>query len=170
MKNSDSGRIVHPFEPFFRTDSKVLILGSLPSVKSRENGFYYGHPQNRFWKMLARIFAEETPFSIEEKMRFLEKHKIALYDSIKECEICGSSDSSIRNVVPSDIEQIVSACKIEKILANGKTAAKYFQKYQKPELCRILKILPSTSPANATFSLEKLAEIWGREVLDFPDF
>lgn len=120
--------------------------------------------------MLARIFKEETPFSIEEKMRFLEKHKIALYDSIKECTICGSSDSSIRDVVPADIEQIVSACKIEKILANGKTAAKYFQKYQKPELCRILKILPSTSPANAAFSLEKLAEIWSREVLDFPDF
>lgn len=164
MKNSDSGHIVHPFEPFFRADSKILILGSLPSVKSRENGFYYGHPQNRFWKMLARIFAEETPFSIEEKMRFLEKHKIALYDSIKECTICGSSDSSIRDVVPADIEQIVSACKIEKILANGKTAAKYFQKYQKPELCRILKILPSTSPANAAFSLEKLAEIWGGEI------
>ena len=120
--------------------------------------------------MLARIFAEETPFSIEEKMRFLEKHKIALYDSIKECTICGSSDSSIRDVVPADIEQIVSACKIEKILANGKTAAKYFQKYQKPGLCRILKILPSTSPANAAFSLEKLAETWGREVLGFPDF
>lgn len=164
MKNSDSEHIVHPFEPFFRTDSKILILGSLPSVKSRENGFYYGHPQNRFWKMLARIFAEETPFSIEEKMCFLEKHKIAVYDSIKECIICGSSDSSIRDVVPADIEQIVSTCKIEKILANGKTAAKYFQKYQKSELCRILKILPSTSPANAAFSLETLAEIWGREI------
>lgn len=159
-----SEHIVHPFEPFFRTDSKILVVGSLPSVKSRENGFYYGHPQNRFWKMLAKIFNEETPFSIEEKKNFLEKHKIAVYDSIKECTICGSSDSSIRDVVPSDIEQIVSAGKIEKILANGKTAAKYFQKYQKPELCNILKVLPSTSPANAAFSLEKLAEIWGKEI------
>ena len=103
--------IVHPFEPFFRADSKILIVGSLPSVKSRENGFYYGHPQNRFWKMLAMIFSEETPLSIEEKKRFLEKHKIAVYDSISECTICGSSDSSISNVVPSDIEKIVSACK-----------------------------------------------------------
>lgn len=117
--------------------------------------------------MLAKIFNEETPSSIEEKKNFLEKHKIAVYDSIKECTICGSSDSSIRDVVPSDIENIVSAGKIEKILANGKIAAKYFQKYQKPELCNILKVLPSTSPANASFSLEKLAEIWGREILEF---
>ena len=100
--------IIHPFEPFFRPDSEILIIGSLPSVKSRENGFYYGHPQNRFWKMLARIFAEETPILIEEKQRFLEKHKIAVYDSIKECTINASADSSIRNVIPSDIEKIVS--------------------------------------------------------------
>lgn len=126
--------IVHPFEPFFRADSKILIVGSLPSVKSRENGFYYGHPQNRFWKMLAMIFSEETPLLIEEKQRFLEKHKIAVYDSIRECTICGSSDSSISNVIPSDIEKIVSACKITKILANGKTAAKYFLKYQDEKL------------------------------------
>lgn len=155
--------IIHPFEPFFRPDSEILIIGSLPSVKSRENGFYYGHPQNRFWKMLAQIFAEKTPILIEEKQQFLEKHKIAVYDSIKECTINGSSDSSIRNVIPSDIEKIVSSSKISKILANGKTAAKYFQKYQSPKLCQMLKILPSTSPANATFSLEKLAEIWRRE-------
>ena len=155
--------IIHPFEPFFRPDSKILIVGSLPSVKSRENGFYYGHPQNRFWKMLAQIFAENTPASIEEKQQFLEKHKIAVYDSIKECTINGSSDSSIRNVIPSDIAKIVSASKIAKILANGKTAAKYFLKYQNQNLCQMLKILPSTSPANAAFSLEKLVEIWGKE-------
>ena len=155
--------IIHPFEPFFRSNSKILIIGSLPSVKSRENGFYYGHPQNRFWKMLAQIFAEKTPILIEEKQRFLEKHEIAVYDSIKECTISGSSDSSIRDVIPSDIEKIVSASKISKILANGKTAAKYFQKYQNPKLCQMLKTLPSTSPANATFSLEKLVEIWGKE-------
>lgn len=158
-----SEHIIHPFEPFFRPDSKILIVGSLPSVKSRENGFYYGHPQNRFWKMLAQIFAENTPTSIEEKQRFLEKHKIAVYDSIKECTISGSSDSSIRDVIPSDIEKIVSASKISKILANGKTAAKYFLKYQNQNLCRMLKILPSTSPANATFALERLVEIWGKE-------
>lgn len=155
--------IVHPFEPFFRADSKILIVGSLPSVKSRENGFYYGHPQNRFWKMLAMIFSEEPPLLIEEKQRFLEKHKIAVYDSIRECTICGSSDSSISNVIPSDIEKIVSACKIIKILANGKTAAKYFLKYQDEKLCSMLKTLPSTSPANAVYSIQKLVEIWGNE-------
>ena len=155
--------IVHPFEPFFRADSKILIVGSLPSVKSRENGFYYGHPQNRFWKMLAMIFSEETPSLIEEKQRLLEKHKIAVYDSIRECTICGSSDSSISNVIPSDIEKIVSACKITKILANGKTAAKYFLKYQDEKLCSMLKTLPSTSPANAVYSVQKLVEIWGNE-------
>lgn len=142
--------IVHPFEPFFRADSKILIVGSLPFVKSRENGFYYGHPQNRFWKMLAMIFSEETPLSIEEKKCFLEKHKIAVYDSIS-------------NLVPSDIEKIVSACKIAKILANGKTAAKYFLKYQDKNLCSMLKTLPSTSPANAVYSVQKLVEIWGNE-------
>lgn len=155
--------IVHPFEPFFRADSKIFIVGSLPSVKSRENGFYYGHPQNRFWKMLAMIFSEETPLSIEEKKRFLEKHKIAVYDSIKECTINGSSDSSIRNVILSDIAKIVFSSQITKILANGKTAAKYFLKYQNQNLCQMLKTLPSTSPANAAFSIEKLVEIWEKE-------
>ena len=155
--------IVHPFEPFFRADSKILIVGSLPSVKSRENGFYYGHPQNRFWKMLAQIFAESMPISIEEKQQFLAKHKIAVYDSIKECTINGSSDSSIRNVIPSDIAKIVFSSQITKILANGKTAAKYFLKYQNQNLCQMLKTLPSTSPANAAFSIEKLVEIWEKE-------
>lgn len=155
--------IIHPFEPFFSLDSKILIVGSLPSVKSRENGFYYGHPQNRFWKMLAQIFAESMPLSIEEKQQFLAKHKIAVYDSIKECTINGSSDSSIRNVIPSDIAKIVFSSQITKILANGKTAAKYFLKYQNQNLCQMLKTLPSTSPANAAFSIEKLVEIWEKE-------
>ena len=113
--------------------------------------------------MLAQIFAENTPTLIEEKQRFLEKYKIAVYDSIKECTINGSSDSSIRNVIPSDIAKIVSSSQITKILANGKTAAKYFLKYQNQNLCQMLKTLPSTSPANAAFSLEKLVEIWGME-------
>ena len=156
--------IVHPFSPFFFEDSRVLIVGSLPSVKSRENGFYYGHPQNRFWKMLALIFCEGIPQSTEEKKNFLRLHKIAVYDSIKECIICGSSDSSIRSVVPSDIKSIVENSKVKKILANGKTAAKYFLKYQDENLCSMLKTLPSTSPANASFSLEKLAEIWRAEL------
>ena len=159
-----SERIVHPFEPFFCGDSRVLVVGSLPSVKSRKNGFYYGHPQNRFWKMLAIVFFEERPNSIDEKKDFLRRNKIALYDSIKECTICGSADSSIRDVKPSDIKSIVENSKVEKILANGKTATKFFLKYQDEALCSMLKILPSTSPANAAFSLEKLCEIWGREL------
>ena len=105
----------------------------------------------------------EKVLKIEEKKCFLEKHKIAVYDSISECTICGSSDSSISNVVPSDIKKIVSACKIAKILANGKTAAKYFLKYQDKNLCSMLKTLPSTSPANAVYSVQKLVEIWGNE-------
>lgn len=159
-----SEHIVHPFSPFFCEDSCVLIVGSIPSVKSRKNGFYYGHPQNRFWKILALVFSDEVPKSIEEKKNFLRQHKIAVYDSIKECTICGSSDSSIRNVVPSDIKSIVENSNVKKILANGKTAAKFFLKYQDENLCSMLKTLPSTSPANASFSLEKLAEIWRAEL------
>lgn len=113
--------------------------------------------------MLALVFCEELPQSTEEKKSFLRRNKIALYDSIKECTICGSSDSSIKNVVPSDIKSIVENSSVQKILANGKTAAKYFLKYQDETLCSMLKALPSTSPANASFSLEKLAEIWRAE-------
>ena len=164
QQNQELTHVKHEFDPIFDENSEILILGTLPSVKSREQNFYYGHPQNRFWKMLAMIFSEETPLLIEEKQRFLEKHKIAVYDSISECTICGSSDSSISNVIPSDIEKIVSACKITKILANGKTAAKYFLKYQDEKLCSMLKTLPSTSPANAVYSVQKLVEIWGNEV------
>ena len=113
--------------------------------------------------MLALVFCEEIPKSTEEKKNFLRRNKIAVYDSIKECTICGSSDSSIRSVVPSDIKSIIENSKVKKILANGKTAAKYFLKYQDENLCSMLKTLPSTSPANASFSLEKLAEIWRAE-------
>jgi len=157
-------RIVHPFEPFFAPDSEILVVGSLPSVASRADGFYYGHPRNRFWKMLALVFGEGTPDNIEEKKRFLERHGIALYDSIKECTIRGSADSSIGNVVPADINSVAAECCLRKILANGKTAAKYFLKYQSRELCGLLRVMPSTSSANAAFSLERLAEIWGEEL------
>ncbi len=156
-------RIVHPFEPFFTPDSEILVVGSLPSVASRTDGFYYGHPRNRFWKMLALVFGENAPDNIEEKKRFLERHGIALYDSILECTIRGSSDSSIGNVVPADINSVADGCNLRKILANGKTAAKYFLKYQRRELCALLRVMPSTSPANAAFSLDRLAEIWGAE-------
>lgn len=166
-ENSNFVHIVHPFSPFFKEDSQILILGSFPSVKSREDGFYYGNPQNRFWKMLSIIYEENVPKSIDDKKDFLARHKIALYDSIKECSISGSADSSIKNVVPSDIKSILENSTIEKILANGKTTAKFFEKYQDSELRRKLFTMPSTSPANASFSLEKLVSIWKKELLSF---
>lgn len=158
-------QVVHPFPPFYRADSEVLILGSLPSVKSREQGFYYGHPRNRFWSMLLRIYGEEgTLESIEEKKRFLAKHRLALYDVIYSCEIRGSSDSSIRKVIPADIREIMQGSQVSRILLNGKTAAGLFRKYQSREYQDIMWELPSTSPANAAMSLEALVERWQQAV------
>lgn len=158
--------ITHTFPPFYSGSSKILILGSFPSVKSREQGFYYGHPQNRFWKTLASAYSENVPQDIAEKKVLLERHNIALYDVIYSCDIIGSSDSSIKNVVPADIENIVSGSSVKKILLNGKTAEKYFRKYQNEQLFDKIRVMPSTSPANAAFSLEKLVQIWGAELLD----
>lgn len=159
MKNQPC-HIVHPFAPFYDENSAVLIVGSFPSVASRADGFYYGNVHNRFWKVLAAVFCDDAPSQIPEKKAFLARHKIALYDAVRECTISGSSDSSIRDVVPPDIEAIVKNSKVKKIFANGKTAAKFFEKYQSAELCKMLEVLPSTSPANASFSLEKLVEAW----------
>lgn len=156
--------ITHTFPPFYSGSSEILILGSFPSVKSREQGFYYGHPQNRFWKTLASIYGETLPQDITEKKALLDRHNIALYDVIYSCDIIGSSDSSIRNVVPADIEEIVRNSGVSKILLNGKTAEKYFRKYQKDCFFEMLRVMPSTSPANAAFSLEKLVSIWGAEL------
>ena len=143
----------HTIKPFYNKDSKVLILGSFPSVKSREEGFYYAHPQNRFWKVLASIFEEE----IVDKKEFLKQHKIALFDVCASCEIKGSSDVSIKEVVPNNIKEILEESAIQHIILNGKTASKLYQKYMK-EIKVPSITLPSTSPANATFSLEKLIE------------
>lgn len=150
----------HVFEPVFDEESRILILGTFPSVKSRENQFYYGHPQNRFWKVLAALWEQELPNSIEEKKKFLLEHRIAIWDVIASCDITGSSDSSIKNVVPTDLNVILEHAKIEKIYANGATAAKLFRKYQEPIIKRNIITLPSTSPANAAFSLQRLLEDW----------
>lgn len=158
--------IVHPFLPLYGADSRILILGSLPSVKSREQGFYYGHPRNRFWAMLAGVCKEQTPVTVEEKQKFILSHHLALYDAIESCDIAGSSDSSIRNVKPAGLQKIMEGAEIEKILLNGRTAGKYFEKYQKEEYRRICKVMPSTSPANAAVSLEKLIDCWSVELLD----
>ena len=152
--------IIHPISPVFDKDARILILGSFPSVKSREEGFFYGHPQNRFWKVLAIIFDEEIPGSIAEKKAFLLRNHIALWDVIGSCDITGSSDSSIRNVTPNDLHVIIDKADIRSIYVNGKTALRYYQKYTEPEILRPVVCLPSTSPANAAWNLERLVDVW----------
>ena len=152
--------VVHPFPAFYRTDSEVLILGSFPSVKSREQMFFYGHPQNRFWRVLATLFHEQIPASIAEKAALLERNRIALWDVIGACTITGSSDSSIRDVVPNDLTPILTGAPIRAIYVNGKTAERYYLKYQRPVLGRDAVVLPSTSPANAACSFDRLLAAW----------
>lgn len=156
--------IIHPFEPLFCRDSRVLILGSLPSVKSREQKFFYGHPQNRFWRMIAGIYGEDVPVMIEEKKALILGHQLALWDVIGECDIIGSSDSSIKHVVPTDLASVIEQTGITKIICNGKTSGKYYQRFQEEKLGIKAIVLPSTSPANAACSLEKLIEEWGKEL------
>ncbi len=144
-------------------NSEILILGSFPSVKSRENGFYYMHPQNRFWKVLAAVFDDEYPKTTDDKKRFLIKNKVALWDVIESCDVSGSSDNSIKNAKVNDVESIIEKSKIKRIFVNGRKAQNLFEKFVK---CGITAVyLPSTSPANNAVSLEKLVEIWKNEIL-----
>ena len=153
--------VEHGFGPFFRSDSSLLILGSFPSVKSREARFFYGHPQNRFWPLMARLCGEQRPQTLSEKVAFLERNRIALYDVIERCTIVGSSDSSIRDVEPAELRPILAASQIGgRIFTNGAAASRLYRKYQFPLLGLEAIGLPSTSPANAAFSLEKLEERW----------
>ena len=152
--------VIHPIEPVYNENSRVLVLGSFPSVKSREAAFFYGHPQNRFWKVLAAVFHREIPVTIAEKRALLLEEGVALWDVIASCEITGSSDSSIRNVVPNDLTTVLETARIEAIYVNGKTAEKYYKKYLLPTTGREAVCLPSTSPANAAWSLERLIEAW----------
>ena len=152
--------IEHNFEPVFDAQSEILILGSLPSVKSRENHFYYGHPQNRFWKLVAALCQEDIPQTIEEKKNLLFHHKIALWDVIARCDIIGSSDSSIKNIIPNDMKQILDHAPIRQIYANGGKAYELYMRYCYPDCQRDIIKLPSTSPANAAFSMERLLEAW----------
>lgn len=149
------------FGPLYDKDSRILILGSFPSVKSREQAFYYGHPQNRFWKVLAAVLGEAVPGSIDEKRDMVLRHKIALWDVLQSCDILGSSDASIRSPEPVAIETITETCHIDKILVNGGTAGKYYDRYLKKRTGMDAVRLPSTSPANASWSLERLTEAWG---------
>ena len=150
----------HGFGPVYDENSRILILGSFPSVKSREMQFYYGHPQNRFWKLLGMIYGEPVPDSADGRRRFALRNGIALWDSIESCRIVGSSDSSIRDAEPTDIRLILDHAPIARIYANGNTSLKMYQKYQLAHTGREAIGLPSTSPANAAWSLEKLYEVW----------
>ena len=152
--------LTHPFPPLYNKDSRILILGSFPSVKSREQMFFYGHPQNRFWKVISSVFECNVPQTIEEKKQLLLKHGIALWDVIASCEITGSSDSSIKNVKVNDLSIILEEADIRQIFVNGKTAEKYFKRYTKAHIKRDAICLPSTSPANAAWSVERLVEEW----------
>lgn len=164
-KEQNYQHIVHPFPPLFHSESKILILGSLPSVKSREEMFFYGHPQNRFWKMLSQIFQVPVPQNIEEKKQLILSHDLALWDAIYSCDIIGSSDSSIKNVTPTDLTDILNNSEVQKVICNGKTSGKYYEQYQM-KLTQIKPVvLPSTSPANAAWTLDRLAEQWGKELL-----
>lgn len=166
MKNASEYRTIeHNFEPVFNEQSQMLILGSLPSVKSRENKFYYGHPQNRFWKLLATLCQAGVPQTIEEKRKFLYGHKIAVWDVIAKCDIIGSSDSTIKNVVPNDIQIILDHAPIKRLYANGGKAYELYMRYCYPDCKREIIKLPSTSPANAAYSMEKLLAVWSDTIL-----
>lgn len=150
----------HNFRPIYDENSKILILGTFPSVKSREQNFYYGHPQNRFWKLLAALMEEETPVSINDKKTFLLDHGIAIWDVIESCDIIGSSDSSIKNVIPNQLDLILQKAPIKQIYCNGGKAWELYHKYQEKDTGRPAVKLPSTSPANAAFSMERLGKAW----------
>ena len=159
-KPAVSTTIVHPIPPAFDSNSRILILGSFPSVKTREMGFFYGHPQNRFWKVTAAVFQEEVPMTIEERHAFLLRNRIALWDSIHQCTITGSSDSSIRDVIPNDLRPILDNAPIEQIYCNGQKSWEMFHKYIEPVIERTAIVLPSTSPANAAWKLDRLIGAW----------
>lgn len=152
--------VIHPIPPLYSKNSKILILGSFPSVKSRETEFFYGHPQNRFWKVIAALFSSAVPETVEEKKKLILSNGLALWDTIFSCEISGSSDSSIKNAVPNDIGKIIAETEISKIYLNGKTSEKYYKKYIEPKIDIKAVCLPSTSPANAAFSLSDLISEW----------
>ena len=152
--------ISHPIPPVYDENSRVLVLGSFPSVKSREQGFFYGHPSNRFWRVLSALAGKEVPSTIDQKRTLLLSKGIAVWDVIQSCDITGSSDSSIKNVIPNDLTDLLIRSKVIRIFVNGKTAKKYYDKYLLPKVGIQAICLPSTSPANAICSLDKLISEW----------
>lgn len=152
--------IIHSIEPVFDAESRVLILGTMPSPKSREVQFYYGHPQNRFWRVLAAVLGEEVPQSVPEKKAMLLRHRIALWDVLAECEITGASDSSIRNPVANDLSVILNHAPVQAVFTTGATAWKLYTRLQKPHTGIEAVRLPSTSPANCAVKMEALTEAY----------
>lgn len=161
----NSKKVKHPFPPLYDENSQILILGSFPSVKSREVKFFYGHPQNRFWKVVADVFDEKIPETIEDKKSLILKNHLALWDVISECEITGSSDASIKNAKANDISKILKDSSIKKIIVNGKTAERLYIKYIEPITGIKAVVMPSSSPANAAWSLDRLIEAWANELI-----
>jgi len=153
-------RIEHPIQPLYNKDSKILVLGSFPSVKSREGQFFYHHPQNRFWKVISEVYQVPLPLTIEEKRDMLLNLRIAVWDVIKSCEITGSSDSSIKNVIPNDLSVILQTAQIRQIAVNGSTAYQLYMKYIYPQTQMKAIRLPSTSPANAASNVNQLVDAW----------
>ena len=159
-------RIDHPIPPTWDSNSVILILGSFPSVKSREMAYFYGHPRNRFWQVLGILVGDPVPATVSERRAFLLRHKIAVWDVIASCTITGSSDSSIQDVTPNDLTPILTGSSLRQIFVNGKKAAQLYELYLLPKTGKAAVTLPSTSPANAAWSLPKLTEAW-RVLLDF---
>ena len=157
---SEPRRIDHPFPPLFDSESRTLILGSFPSVKSREAMFFYGHPQNRFWKLMALLYGGDVPVTVEEKSALIIRNRLALWDSIHSCTITGSSDSSVKDVVPNDLSVIFENSRVSRVFCNGALSHKMYMKYIFPATGIDAVKLPSTSPANAAYSLERLAQEW----------
>ena len=153
-------QLTHPFAPVYDAHSRVLVLGSFPSVRSREEGFFYGHPRNRFWPVLAAVLGEAVPESISEKRAMLLRGGVALWDVAASCSVEGSADASIRGAVPVPLAPILAAAPIEKIFCNGQTAFRLYRALLEPQLGRSAIALPSTSPANAAWSLERLIAAW----------
>ena len=160
MAESILGFAKHPFEPVFSKDSKILILGSFPSEQSRISQFYYGHPRNRFWKVLSALFDTSVPLTIPDKKALIINHGLALWDSIASCSVSGSSDASIKNVVVNDLSIITKACEIQRIYCNGHLSWQLFKQYISLEIRMDAICLPSTSPANAQWSYERLLDAW----------
>ena len=150
----------HPFPPVVDADCRILILGSFPSVKSREDGFFYGHPQNRFWRVLSAVLNEAVPSDIPEKKAMLLRHHIALWDVIASCRIEGSSDASVKNAVPVDIGRVTKVANIEQVICNGALAGKLYKRYLQQATGIEAAVLPSTSPANAAWSMDRLITLW----------